>query len=239
MSNGSRTAAVPLRQPAGVRRGAAPGRGSSRAAHARAVERERLRRRRRRLRLAGISVFIAVSVCFAVRAASPWFQRAIRDLSLPLHYSAIIKAQAGAKQLDPALVAAVIDAETGFDARTSPAGAVGLMQIEPATAEALARQSGATSFHVSDLGSPAVNIAYGSYYLRELLTTFGGDETAALAAYNGGETNVGHWIAAARAAGHRFGLSDIPFPATRAYVQKVMTAETQYRQKYPEQLGLD
>jgi soluble lytic murein transglycosylase len=211
----------------------------SRAARARELEARALRRRRQRIRIAGVAVFIAVSVCFAVRAASPWFQKAIRDLGLPLHYSAIIKQQAGAKQLDPALVAAVIYAETGFDARTSPAGAVGLMQIEPATAEALARQSGATTFRVSDLGTPAVNIAYGSYYLRELLKTFGGDETAALAAYNGGETNVGRWIARAHAAGHRFGLDDIPFPATRAYVQKVLAAETQYRQKYPAQLGLD
>jgi soluble lytic murein transglycosylase len=189
--------------------------------------------------LIGVAVFVAVLVFFAVRTVSPLFQKAIRDLTLPLRYSAIIKQQAGAKQLDPALVAAVIYAETGFDARTSPAGAVGLMQIEPATAEALAHQSGGTAFHVSDLGTPAVNIAYGSYYLRELLDNFQGDETAALAAYNGGEGNVDRWIARARRAGHTFGVSDIPFPATRAYVRKVMRAENEYRQKYPGQLGLD
>jgi soluble lytic murein transglycosylase len=198
-----------------------------------------LRRRNRRVRLAGITVFVAVIVFFGVRLASPLFQKAIRDLGLPLRYSSIIEQQATAKQLDPALVAAVIYAETGFDARTSSAGAVGLMQIEPATAEALARQSGATSFHVSDLGTPAVNIAYGSYYLRELLKTFGGDETAALAAYNGGETNVARWITRAHSAGHSFGLSDIPFPQTRAYVAKVMQAEAEYRQKYPGPLGLN
>jgi soluble lytic murein transglycosylase len=245
MSSGSRTAVVPRRQVAGAssgarkRPGASPTAVPSRAAQARALQARRQRRRNRRIRLAGITVFVAVIVCFGIRAASPLFQRAIRDLGLPLRYSSIIEQQASAKQLDPALVAAVIYAETGFDARTSSAGAVGLMQIEPATAEALARQSGATTFHVSDLGTPAVNIAYGSYYLAQLLKTFGGDETAALAAYNGGETNVGRWIAQAHAAGHRFGLGDIPFPQTRAYVAKVMQAETEYRRKYPGPLGLD
>ncbi len=199
----------------------------------------RPRRSVRRRRIAGAVVFAAVLVFFGIRAVSPLFQRAIRDLSLPLHYSAIIKEQAGDKQVDPALVAAVIYAETGFDARTSAAGAMGLMQVEPRTAEALARQSGATNFHISDLGTPAVNIAYGTYYLRELLNDFGGDETAALAAYNGGEGNVDRWIADAREAGHAFGIADIPFPATRAYVRKVMQAENEYRQKYPGQLGLD
>jgi soluble lytic murein transglycosylase len=197
------------------------------------------RRSVRRRRLVGVLVFGAVLVFFGIRAVSPLFQKAIRDLTLPLHYSAIIKQQAGDKKVDPALVAAVIYAETGFDARTSAAGAMGLMQVEPRTAEALARQSGATNFHVSDLGTPAVNIAYGTYYLRQLLTDFGGNETAALAAYNGGEGNVDRWIANAREAGHSFGLGDIPFPATRAYVTKVMGAENEYRQKYPGPLGLD
>jgi soluble lytic murein transglycosylase len=233
MSAGSRQAVSTHRQPA---RGTST---ASRAAAARAAAARQARRRSARFRLIGIAVFVAVSVFFGIRAAGPWFQKAIRDFTLPLHYSSIIDRQAGDKQLDPALVAAVIYAETGFDPRTSSAGAVGLMQLEPATAQALARQSGATTFHVSDLGTPAVNIAYGSYYLRELLNTFGGDEIAALAAYNGGETNVGRWITAAHTAGHAFGLGDIPFPATRAYVKKVMQAQTEYRSKYPAQLGLD
>jgi soluble lytic murein transglycosylase len=198
----------------------------------------RARRTARRRRTIGVLVFVAVLVFFGIRAVSPLFQKAIRDLGLPLQYSTIIRQQAGEKQVDPALVAAVIYAETGFDARTSPAGAMGLMQVEPRTAEALAHESGATNFHISDLGTPAVNIAYGTYYLRELLKNFGGDETAALAAYNGGEGNVDGWITRARQAGHSFGIADIPFPATRAYVTKVMAAQDEYRQKYPGELGL-
>ncbi|HET9074238.1 MAG TPA: lytic transglycosylase domain-containing protein [Solirubrobacteraceae bacterium] len=196
----------------------------------------RPRRGRRRLALA---VFLLVCVVFGVRAAGPLFQKALRDLTLPLAYPTIIEHEAAAKHLDPALIAAVIDAETGFDARTSSAGAVGLMQVEPETAALLAHQSGATNFRESDLWTPAVNIAYGSYYLRELLNVFHGDKVAALAAYNGGATNVERWIARARQAGHAFGLSDIAFPATQAYVAKVLSAEIAYRQKYPAQLGLD
>jgi len=175
---------------------------------------------------------------------APLFEKAIQELTLPLQYQSIIRQQAAAKGLDPALIAAVIYAETRFDARTSPTGAEGLMQIEPATAEFLAHRSGGTTFTVSDLATPAVNIAYGSYYLRYLFDEFSASgqsatttEVLALAAYNGGETNVQHWLAAARAGGQTFTVDDIPFPQTRAYVEKVLQAQQQYRQKYARELG--
>ena len=170
-------------------------------------------------------------------AASPLFQKAIDELTLPLHYASIIRQQAAAEHLDPALVAAVIYAETRFDARTSPAGAEGLMQIEPQTAEFLAHRSGGFAFRISDLGTPQVNIAYGSYYLRYLLNEYHDNPVLALAAYNGGETNVNRWLATARARGESFGLSAIPFPETRAYVGKVLDAQRDYRSTYPRQLG--
>src|SRR5271166_3558051 len=89
----------------------------------------------------------------------------VRDRGLPLSDASVIREQAQAKQLDPALIAAVIYAETKFEPRTSSAGAEGLMQIEPETAEFLAKLSGGYSFTTSDLGTPKVNVAYGSYYL--------------------------------------------------------------------------
>ena len=175
----------------------------------------------------------------AVLLLAPLFEKAIQELTLPLKYETIIRQQAAAKRLDPALIAAVIYAETRFNARTSPTGAEGLMQIEPMTAEFLARRSGATSFQVSDLGTPAVNIAYGSYYLRYLLDQYGGNEVLALAAYNGGETNVDRWLERVRAAGRAFTTHDIPFPQTRAYVDKVLKAQRDYRSRYARQLGYD
>jgi soluble lytic murein transglycosylase len=83
-----------------------------------------------------------------------------------------------------------------------------------------------------------VNIAYGSYYLRYLLNHYGGNEMLALAAYNAGLTNVDHWSAAASAKGHPLTVAEIPFGQTRAYVQKVMGAQQDYRETYPSQLGI-
>jgi soluble lytic murein transglycosylase len=177
------------------------------------------------------------AVIAAVIAAAPLAQKAINDLTLPLQYPSIIRQQAAQKHLPPDLVAAVIFAETKFDARTSPTGAEGLMQIEPQTAEFLARRSGATNFRTSDLGTPAVNIAYGTYYLRYLLNEYRGSLVAALAAYNGGETNVDGWIARDGGSVHGLRVGDIPFPETRAYVQRVLQAQHDYRQTYPHQLG--
>ena len=115
---------------------------------------------------------------------------AVNELTLPLSDASVIREQAPAKQLDPALIAAVIYAETKFEPRTSSAGAEGLMQIEPETAEFLAKLSGGYSFTTSDLGTPKVNVAYGSYYLRYLLDHYEGNEMLAVAAYNAGLANV-------------------------------------------------
>jgi soluble lytic murein transglycosylase len=191
---------------------------------------------RRRRRAFGVALVGAVVV--ALLLALPLAKRAVNSLGLPLQYSSFIRHQAAAKHLDPALVAAVIYAETKFDPRTSPAGAVGLMQLMPETATFLAKRSGATTFTTGDLSTPEVNIAYGSYYLRYLLNVYHGDTVLALAAYNGGETNVDSWIRSAHADGQRFRVVDIPFPETRAYVQRVLTARGQYRKTYASALGL-
>jgi soluble lytic murein transglycosylase len=190
------------------------------------------RRRRSLLVVCGVGL-----ITLLVVAAMPDLKKAVRAFTLPLAYQDIIREQAADKHLDAALIAAVIYAETKFDARTSPAGAEGLMQIEPQTALFLAHRSGAKTFTVADLATPAVNIAYGSYYLRFLLDHYGQNKIEALAAYNGGEANVDRWAADAKSGGHRFALRDIPFPETRAYVQKVLSAQRDYRRTYRTELG--
>jgi soluble lytic murein transglycosylase len=179
---------------------------------------------------AGLGVLI-------VLLASPLFKRAIEHFALPLHHQDIIRQQAQEKHLDPALIAAVIYAETKFDPRPSAAGAQGLMQILPQTAEFLARRSGARTFTTADLATPQVNIAYGSYYLRYLLDEYGGNTMLAVAAYNGGEANVSRWLADAHAQGRRLTIDTIPFPETRAYVSKVLQAQRDYRRTYASELG--
>jgi soluble lytic murein transglycosylase len=175
-------------------------------------------------------VIVVLGIIAAITV--PAVKQIERALSLPLRYTALIRQQARAKHLDPALIAAVIYAETKFVARTSPTGALGLMQIEPATAQFLAKRSGGTDFRIADLATPSVNIAYGAYYLRYLLDRYGHDETLALAAYNGGETNVDRWVSEAHAANAPFTVASIPFPETRAYVERVERAQREYRRKY-------
>jgi soluble lytic murein transglycosylase len=199
------------------------------------VARRRAAARRRRRNVAGL-VVVALAVV-GVLLAMPLAKQAVNDLGLPLRYSGVIRQQAAEKKLDPALVAAVIYAETKFDPRTSSAGAVGLMQILPETARFLAHRSGATSFTTDDLSTPGVNIAYGSYYLRYLLDEYRGSRVLALAAYNGGEANVDRWVSAAH--GGTLKIDAIPFPETRAYVRRVLQARSDYRHRYASQLGYE
>jgi len=204
-----------------------------RAQRTAAARRRRAAVRRRNRLIGGV---LLGAVVLGVVLLQPLVQKTVNEFSLPLTNAGVIRQQAAEKSLDPALIAGVIYAETKFDPRSSAAGARGLMQVMPQTAEFLARRSGATSFTVADLATPAVNIAYGSYYLRYLLNEYQGNVTDALAAYNGGESNVDRWIAAARAQGHDLTVDEIPFPETRAYVTRVLSAERRYRSKYAAQL---
>ena len=184
-------------------------------------------------RIAAIAVFgLLVTLAFSV------LHTATRRMGLPLTHASIIRQQAAAKHVDPALVAAVIYAESKFEPRPSSAGAQGLMQILPATAYYLAHLSGGSQFTASDLATPSINVAYGTYYLRYLLDHYNGNELLAVAAYNGGLANVDRWSADANAAGRELTAEGIPFPETREYVQRVLEAQRAYRSRYAGELGL-
>lgn len=155
----------------------------------------------------------------------------------PLEHVGAINAAAGHNRLDAALVAAVIYAESHFDEHArSSRGAIGLMQILPQTAAQIARETGGVAFVPADLEDPTVNVRYGSYYLRHELKQFGGDTVAAVAAYNAGGRPVERWVARARAAGHALRVSDISYPETRAYVQRVLHLQRLYRRTYGDRL---
>jgi soluble lytic murein transglycosylase len=209
---------------------------SSHAARRRVVRRPtsaRIRRRRFAF-LAGAVVLGALLAAF-VTGLGP---DAVRELALPLRHDDIIRQQAADKDLDPALIAAVIYEESRFRDQTSHAGARGLMQITPETADAIAKHSGGTRFRHSDLSSPQINISYGAYYLRLLIDHYGGNETLAIAAYNAGIGNVDRWVAEAGGPDGFDRAADIPFPETRAYVENVMDSRQAYRDKYADDLGL-
>jgi soluble lytic murein transglycosylase len=201
-----------------------------------ADRRRRAQLRRRRL----IAILAAIGLTLtAVLALQPVLHHAVREIALPLRHEDIIRQQARDKGLDPALIAGVIYAESHFiDGRTSSAGAEGLMQLTPATAQYIANKSGGTAFRVSDLGTAQVNIAYGAFYLRYLMRRYGDDVPLVLAAYNAGEGNVDKWIGEARAKDKALDISAIPFGETRSYVTKVLDARRQYRSQYRAELGL-
>ena len=200
------------------------------------------RRRRQVLRRRALLIAFGVLVSCVLLAivVRPFADKAVQEISLPLRHEDIIRQQAADKGLDPSLIAGVIYVESRFRDQTSHAGAKGLMQILPSTADYIARKSGGTAFQQGDLASPQINIAYGSWYLRYLLQHYHGNELLTLAAYNAGEGKVDEWYRNASARGEDFDVaSHIPFPETRSYVGSVLEVRGRYRQEYRKELGLD
>jgi soluble lytic murein transglycosylase len=203
----------------------------------RAARRARTARRRRRALVVVLTAIVGAVVAAMVL---PNVDQAVRGIALPLKHEDIIRQQARDKDLDPALIAGVIFAESHFrDGQVSSAGALGLMQLTPETAKDIARRSGGSAFGIKDLATPQVNISYGAYYLRYLKGRFGGNTALMLAAYNAGEGNVDRWIGEAARKEQDFTVADIPFAETRLYVEKVLGAQREYRANYAAELGLD
>jgi soluble lytic murein transglycosylase-like protein len=131
--------------------------------------------------------------------------RPAEDLSEREQYEPLIQEHANRQSLRPELVRAVIQVESGFNPRAlSPKGAMGLMQLMPATARSLG---------VNNPWDPAQNIRGGTQYLRHLLDEYDGNEELALAAYNAGSGAVA-----------RYGRRVPPYRETRDYVRKVGAA---------------
>jgi soluble lytic murein transglycosylase len=175
---------------------------------------------------------IAVAV-LGLSVAAAWTVREEPDFYLraryPLAYAHIITGHARNHELDPALLAAVVYVESGFDPNaTSAAGAIGLMQLLPDTAKGIALRTGGDRFVVADLRDPEINVRYGSWYLDHLREKYGSMRLV-LAAYHAGQGNVDHWRAE--------GLG-IPFSETRRYVQDVGRLRRVYSDAYGRELGL-
>ena len=151
-------------------------------------------------RLDAGAVTYAVPDAPAFRSTRPAASSAVRQRFEPL-----VQEHAARHSLRPDLVRAVIQVESGFDPRaTSPKGAMGLMQLMPATARELG---------VRNAYDPAENIRGGTAYLRQLLDRYDGSEELALAAYNAGSGAV-----------DRYGRQVPPYQETKEYVRKVGSA---------------
>jgi soluble lytic murein transglycosylase len=179
--------------------------------------------RRLVIALALVATLVAAGALVVIETSPPWYQR----VRYPLEYGEIVREQARAKGIDPALVAAVIYQESKFHSGArSSSGAIGLMQLRPETALGIALRTGGTAFRISDLTDPEINIRYGAWYLQHLFTKYD-DERLALAAYNAGQGNVDRWLANGQ---------EIEFPETRAYVDRVEELKQVYRQAWRAEL---
>ncbi len=157
------------------------------------------------------------------------------ELLYPVAYRDIVLESSMRVGVSPALVLAVMREESRFmEDAVSPAGAVGLMQLMPGTAERILRSKGLFyEMNPDNLTDPALNIFVGTAYLGDLIDEFG-ELATAVAAYNAGEDRVEEWLR-----NYHYGsidefIEDIPFRETRYYVMRVLKSYL----IYSELLGL-
>lgn len=180
---------------------------------------------RRNVVLALVVLLAALAgfVLYVDRTSPVWYER----IRYPLRYSEYVRVHADEHGLDPALVAAVIYQESKFRSSVvSSSGAIGLMQLTPATARGIAIRTGGSAFRTQDLYNPEINIRYGAWYLDNLFKKYG-SESLVLAAYNAGQGNVDRW---------RSHGEGIQFPETRAYVKRVEHLTSIYRRAWHSKL---
>ena len=184
------------------------------------------------------------------KITSRWFYRLLLVLALalviyilytpvmkhffyPFEYREEVYYYSEKHQMDPYLVAAIINVESGFDPEAeSPKGARGLMQIMPQTAKWSAEMVGANGFEEHMLFEPAYNLDLGIYYFSHLQEKYNGNLTLALAAYNGGQGRVNRWLEEGTWDGKKENVEDIPYKETREYIRKVKRAYARYEQIY-------
>lgn len=151
----------------------------------------------------------------------------------PLAFLSEVQSAAHNQGLDPAWLLGVIRQESAFMADVgSGAGALGLMQLMPATANALHTPPGSLSTY--DILKPAQNIALGSLYLKKLMDRYDDQAVLAIAAYNAGPSRVDRWLPPRLWMTPDVWIDNIPFLETRQYVKNVM-AHTLYYQARLEQ----
>jgi len=160
-------------------------------------------------------------------------ERALQLLAYPPGNPAWINRHAESRNLDPALLCAVILEESRFDPQAlSVAGARGLMQIMPGTGKDIAKSLKVQPFAAQKLYDPELNINFGSWYLARLLEEFGGKAYLAVAAYNAGPRAVRDWLARFPGFPEDEFVERIPYVETRNYVVRVLTSRQVYKILY-------
>ena len=153
----------------------------------------------------------------------------------PMPFAKQLRARAKPHRLDPYLVAGLIRQESEFNpSARSRAGALGLMQIMPATGKGLARRLGIQGFSTRHLYRADISLRLGTFHFRQVHDQFQRRIEYTLAAYNAGEHRVDKWVTWEDFAEPAEFVETIPFTETRGYVQAVLRNAAVYRELYGE-----
>ncbi len=151
----------------------------------------------------------------------------------PMGWEDSLRARSERHGLDPYLVASLIRQESEFNpSARSSAGALGLMQVMPATGRTLFRRLGIPSFSSRKLTVPDTSLRLGTFYLKEALARLDGNLPKALAAYNAGESRIPKWMALGPFADDEEFTESIPFSETRGYVKAILRNRAIYALLY-------
>jgi peptidoglycan lytic transglycosylase len=165
--------------------------------------------------------------------ASKGFDRFLLESYYPKAYRSAVESRAIPVGVDPLLVWSIMRNESAFKPRVlSPAGAMGLMQLIPTTANRMAKSVFGGPIDRRRLYNPPVNIALGVEYLKELFKLFPGNAVACIASYNAGEEAAGRWIKNGAMKDVEGWIEEIPYSETNLYVKKVMTSYWNYQRLY-------
>jgi len=162
----------------------------------------------------------------------PTVPRAFWEMVYPFGWRSEVSEAAQRAGLDPFLVAAVVREESSYYPRAvSRAGARGLMQLMPATAQPMAENRGLAFRNGQLLDEPDANLEIGTSFLAGLVREFG-DPRVALAAYNAGPRRAREWWKARKIDDVEAWVEQIPYDETRQYVKRVMLSWEEYRRLY-------
>jgi len=167
-----------------------------------------------------ISFFISIIIIFT-------FIYFFYNIKFPINYVGYINKYSTRYNLEPEIVASLINAESSYIATSvSSSGAVGLMQILPSTAEYISELI-KEEFDLKKLYEPETNIKYGCFYLNYLYKKFTFDKEV-LSAYNAGETIVFSWLKDVNLSKNGKTLDKIPYQVTNSYVNKILNTKKYY-----------
>lgn len=184
---------------------------------------------------AGGHVLEGIRVGLQLRGEGRPWDRTLLRVVYPFPHRELVESRARDLGLDSFLVAGIIRQESAFVPDiVSPAGAIGLMQVMPATGRQLAGRIGPRGFRTETLETPELNVHLGARFLADLMRRYEGDIPLVLSAYNAGPSRANRWRRFPEAEDpHRF-TERIPFAETRGYVKNVVRNRALYRWLYGE-----